>query len=145
METRGRPERLHLHLAHRLQRAARTNRRNFDRGLFRLPPLPTERHRALPDRRRISFHERFQHRGLDFIGDRRAAEPARISGEHQRAVGGKHSGHARAPLQLRVVHRLRRGVHRLSRVAEICAEVLNAELTLTDFPRKIVTWARLNR
>jgi hypothetical protein len=44
-----------------------------------------------------------------------------------------------------VVHRLRRGVHRLSRVAEICAEVLNAELTLTDFPRKIVTWARLNR
>jgi cytosine/uracil/thiamine/allantoin permease len=45
-------------------------------------------------------------------------------GEHQRVVGGKHSSLARAPLQLRVVRRLRRGVHRLSRVAKNCAEVV---------------------
>jgi hypothetical protein len=39
VETGGRSERLHFHLADRLQRVARPDWRNFDRRLFCLPPL----------------------------------------------------------------------------------------------------------
>ena len=38
METGRRSERLHFHLAHRLQRAARADRRHHDRRLLRLSP-----------------------------------------------------------------------------------------------------------
>src|SRR5487761_2677550 len=58
--------------------------------------------------------EKYMPCGVGRTGGWRVAESAGISGEHQSAAGGKHSGLAGASLQLRVVHRLCGGVRSLS-------------------------------
>ena len=85
METCCRPERLYLHLADRLQRVARADRRNFDCGLFRVAQAHAQRVGVVPGEGRISLHEWLQPRGAGGLGAGRVAELAGISGAGESA------------------------------------------------------------
>ncbi len=121
-----RPERLHLHLARRLQRAARPHRRHHDRRLLRLPEKAAQRPGALLDDRRIHLLRRFQLGGHHGPARRRAAEPARVSRQHQSDQRCAGAGLLHGTLQLCVARRLRHRLRGLPGAAQACTQRLNA-------------------
>src|SRR5205085_10141381 len=104
VETGGRSERIYFCLVNRLQRVARSDWGNSDRGLLCVAAKETQFGSVVPEPRGVSVSWWVQHRGPGCICVGGAAELAGLFGAGECALGEPGCAKFGPPLQLRVVH-----------------------------------------